>query len=70
MTYEYISSAGNSIERQFSMKDAIPAEVEVDGVVYRRVFSVPQVLYQAPGFKATDTSDAVTKWQREHLNAY
>jgi hypothetical protein len=69
MTYEYISEAGNRIERKFSIHGDIPATVEHEGVVYRRVYQL-NVLYRAPGFRATDSQDLVTKWQHKHLDTY
>lgn len=61
--YDFVSDEGDVIEAK-----AKPDEltIERDGVVYRRVFSVPFVIYRGEGFYATDSADRITKWQRKH----
>jgi len=70
MRYDYISLEGNIIERSFSIH-TVPSEITEDGITYCRYHgNMAHVIYQASGFKSTDTADAVTKWQREYLNKY
>lgn len=41
MRYEYEDNKGNKVERTFSMKEDIPKEIEEEGVIYTRVWSMP-----------------------------
>jgi hypothetical protein len=45
--HDYQSDDGKIIEKLFSIKDDIPPTIEVDGVVYRKIFSVPTIIIDA-----------------------
>ncbi len=42
--HDYQSSDGKVLEKYFSIKDQIPQEIEENGVVYRKIFSVPAII--------------------------
>jgi hypothetical protein len=42
--HDYQSDDGHIIEKLFSIKDDIPPTIEVDGVIYRKIFSVPTII--------------------------
>lgn len=42
--HDYQSSDGRMLEKHFSIKDEIPQEIEENGVIYRKIFSVPAII--------------------------
>jgi predicted nucleic acid-binding Zn ribbon protein len=66
-TYVYVNDQGTAIERKGSMADCMPAEIEENGSVYRRVFQASPVIYRAMGFYSTDNAHSIERWRRENL---
>ena len=69
VAYLFRSDLGETIERRFSIMGEIPSQVEENGTVYRRVFTVPQIIWNAPGFTQRVENDLIN-WQRTELDKY
>jgi len=69
VAYLFESESGERIERRFSIMGEIPSHIEEGGVVYRRIFTVPQIIWNAPGFTQRAEGDLIN-WQRTELDKY
>jgi predicted nucleic acid-binding Zn ribbon protein len=58
---------GHIVDHVQSIFEDLPAEFEIDGRVYRRVFEPVSVIYGCLGFYNTDNRDGIERWRKENI---